>query len=493
MRNAFQLVARAEAVKLGPFERTRGQADGLAPPRGVVLRPQQLGEPLPPGQSAEWYYAELVEKLRQEQEKERQEQKRKAERGAQGDSEVQTLPAGQDPKPPDKAGDIPAPDHSPEHEPGVGSAAERGAKEGSADDSGESRGGDGAESGPAQAGPRSQPADAGGAPKRSSASGRVPETPPQLTRWEQDVAAAAARMAETFGELQPFPADSPEAAEQAEREWKESAAACLLDKTCGSGAGDALSGALSNLVLPVCDPAALNLQWVAELAEFMSELSPGGQNYSRPSWRHAWMQARQGVQMPCNRQRGAGLGLLIVDTSGSMSDAECNLALGTVEKILQRYPESRVKLVSCDTAVIEGQEYTPADFAMREWEGWKGRGGTDLNPTFRFALQMHARPDWILVLTDLCWDYAHAPNPRLPPSGWARRWPACIRPGLRCPSVSMCNWRGSRRPRHFAGRHRSRIHLDDSWPRADSRTADLQVSDSASANATSLDGRPGRE
>jgi predicted metal-dependent peptidase len=218
-----------------------------------------------------------------------------------------------------------------------------------------------------------------------------------------------------FGDMEPAAAEDYDLskeealanAEEEEREWRRSVAqAVVMDKNCGSGSGDAITGALQGAAL-VDQPDQSG--WIVELRRFFTRYAPGGYTFTRLSRRHGW---RQDIIMPAARAKTAGRGLLIVDTSGSMGDAECNRSLVELERVMVTYPNLTVKLVTCDTKLVEGREYTSADFPITDWEGWKGRGGTDLRPAFGYADEY--RPDWIVVVTDMGWDYRNVVDLGIP-------------------------------------------------------------------------------
>ena len=68
----------------------------------------------------------------------------------------------------------------------------------------------------------------------------------------------------------------------------------------------------------------------------------------------------------------------------------------------------------CDTSVRSSAEYRASDFPIREFEGWKGRGGTNLDPAFRWAKQNKSKYDWIVVVSDMEWSWWRATDPGLP-------------------------------------------------------------------------------
>lgn len=160
------------------------------------------------------------------------------------------------------------------------------------------------------------------------------------------------------------------------------------------------------------DPeVAAQVNWRKELEKFLRTQHAAGWKYDRPSRRHSH---RSDVVLPARRARNKTRGLCIVDTSGSMADAECEQSIAHLGKILGLFPQSTVTLAMCDTSVRSSKEYRACDFPIREFEGWKGRGGTDLDPAFRWAKTNKTKFDWIIVVSDMEWSWWKAPDPGLP-------------------------------------------------------------------------------
>jgi predicted metal-dependent peptidase len=156
---------------------------------------------------------------------------------------------------------------------------------------------------------------------------------------------------------------------------------------------------------------AAQVNWRKELEKFLRTQHAAGWKYDRPSRRHSH---RSDVVLPARRARSKTRGLCIVDTSGSMGDDECGQSIAHLGKILGLFPQSTVTLAMCDTAVRSSKEYRASDFPIREFEGWKGRGATNLAPAFRWAKDNKSKFDWIVVVSDMEWDWWNAPNPGLP-------------------------------------------------------------------------------
>ncbi|MGW3501316.1 vWA domain-containing protein [Streptomyces globisporus] len=124
--------------------------------------------------------------------------------------------------------------------------------------------------------------------------------------------------------------------------------------------------------------------------------SPGaGEDYSygRPSRRSTGL---RGVVLPSLRRRPPRVSV-VIDTSGSVSDAELGSALLEVAAISRAVGGRRdlVTVLACDAA-------TRVVHPLCQAEGIPlvGGGGTDLRTGFAKALRSHPRPDAIVILTD---------------------------------------------------------------------------------------------
>ncbi|MEW1549563.1 vWA domain-containing protein [Streptomyces tsukubensis] len=125
--------------------------------------------------------------------------------------------------------------------------------------------------------------------------------------------------------------------------------------------------------------------------------------YGRPARRSAGL---PGVVLPSIRHRPPRVSV-IVDTSGSVSDAELGSALLEVSAIVRTLGGRRdlVTVVSCDAAArITGP------LCAAEGLSLVGGGGTDLRTGFTAALSAYPRPDVIVALTD-----GQTPWPSAPP------------------------------------------------------------------------------
>lgn len=127
--------------------------------------------------------------------------------------------------------------------------------------------------------------------------------------------------------------------------------------------------------------------------------------YGRPARRSAGV---PGVVLPSLRHTPPRVSV-VIDTSGSVSDAELGSALLETLAIVRAVGGRRdlVKVLSCDAAARTAQPLCSAEDITLV-----GGGGTDLRAGFAEAIRAQARPDMIVVLTD-----GHTP--------WPASRPAC--------------------------------------------------------------------
>ncbi|WRZ90033.1 VWA-like domain-containing protein [Streptomyces sp. NBC_01007] len=115
--------------------------------------------------------------------------------------------------------------------------------------------------------------------------------------------------------------------------------------------------------------------------------------YGRPSRRSSGV---PGVVLPSLRRRPPRVSV-VIDTSGSVSDAELGSALLEVSAISRAVGGRRdlITVVSCDAAAGIAHPLCRA-----EGIALLGGGGTDLRSGFTAALRARPRPDVVVVLTD---------------------------------------------------------------------------------------------
>lgn len=233
----------------------------------------------------------------------------------------------------------------------------------------------------------------------------------------------------SFGDVLPHPileSGDKELIEAAVEEWKERVAQGINNARMQ---GD-LPGWMEELAQSLYGEQSKQ-NWRAILRRFMTKVvSHGGQTYDKPHRRLGYMTQQTGLIMPANRSRQASKGCILVDTSGSMSAEQCNLALSEIEGILRYFPRCEVDMVMADTRLIKNskQTFRRSDFPLRLPTKWLGRGGTDLcAPILGVADDRSYK--WLVVISDMEWSAAQATNPKIPtifvwtPRGTANKEP----------------------------------------------------------------------
>ncbi|MFD6425290.1 VWA-like domain-containing protein [Streptomyces sp. NPDC060198] len=116
-------------------------------------------------------------------------------------------------------------------------------------------------------------------------------------------------------------------------------------------------------------------------------------SYGRPSRRSG---AVPGALLPSLRRRPPRVSV-VIDTSGSVSDAELGAALREVAGIVLAVGGRRdlVQVVSCDASA-----HLAVALCAAEGIALTGGGGTDLRSGFTRALRARPRPDVVVALTD---------------------------------------------------------------------------------------------
>jgi predicted metal-dependent peptidase len=156
------------------------------------------------------------------------------------------------------------------------------------------------------------------------------------------------------------------------------------------------------------------VKWYQRLKNMMQSLADNGSSFERPNRKTSWM---SDCILPSNIDRNCGRGLILTDTSGSMSLSMMDSTLARIEEILREFPNVEVDMLQCDTRLVDRERtFTAADFPLKTPVEWMGRGGTDLNPALREASYKKAAKEWawVIVISDMYWDLNSAINPGLP-------------------------------------------------------------------------------
>jgi predicted metal-dependent peptidase len=236
--------------------------------------------------------------------------------------------------------------------------------------------------------------------------------------WLLDDPTLARRMASLRGGGLPDMIDPGEDAARAltedeDRLWREAAASGMAEADALRWIGTLPAG----LERELRERAAKPIPWRPALQAYLGEIVPRRarrRTFSRPS--------RRSSLNPFEPKAGRGREepgpmhslILIVDTSGSMSDRDLNEALGGVRTTAQVLGIVRIRVLACDAGVTDHGWQAPwrAGDRLR----LTGGGGTSLIPALQLADQLADEPDGVhpetpmLIVTDGLFEDRLAPS-----------------------------------------------------------------------------------
>lgn len=151
-----------------------------------------------------------------------------------------------------------------------------------------------------------------------------------------------------------------------------------------------LGGALARLVDHLLQP---QLPWRMLLARYLSSIARDDYSYMRPSRREG------SAILPSLRSHHLEL-TVVLDTSGSVTEAELNEFLAEVNAIKGQI-QARITLHTCDTELAaDGPWQIEAWEALKLPRSFHGGGGTSFLPPFRWIERQDRQPDLLVYFTD---------------------------------------------------------------------------------------------
>lgn len=117
------------------------------------------------------------------------------------------------------------------------------------------------------------------------------------------------------------------------------------------------------------------------------------------------------VYLPGKRGYGAHTVACVIDTSGSISEAELSAFFGEVGGILQDIRPKRIIVIWCDAKVQRVEHVTTLDEVRHVMTKSPGGGGTDFRPPFNYLKEEGIIPETLVYLTDMYGSFPReAPN-----------------------------------------------------------------------------------
>lgn len=152
---------------------------------------------------------------------------------------------------------------------------------------------------------------------------------------------------------------------------------------CGQKGIGNMSGEYKELLDKILHPKPIN--WLSRFRNDLNQLRGGKK---KATWKR---KNRRGIPMAKGYKKGPRSRIaLIIDTSGSMSAGELQLAMAETDNLSRK---EEVYEIQCDTRVTSARRRRPGD----AWAVF-GRGGTDLVPGFELAKEEHYTA--IICITD---------------------------------------------------------------------------------------------
>lgn len=153
-----------------------------------------------------------------------------------------------------------------------------------------------------------------------------------------------------------------------------------------------LPGGIKELVAAILKP---KVNWVAVTRRWMVK-DPHVKNYSKFIKR--WVP--HGMYLPKRSKKRLGNGVVILDSSGSVTTEAAKEFTSEMSHILRALNPEKIHFFCCDTQVHEPRTYTQNDLPLKEVAIY-GRGGTKLQPAFDYIDSLHEKPNWCIYFTDL--------------------------------------------------------------------------------------------
>lgn len=138
------------------------------------------------------------------------------------------------------------------------------------------------------------------------------------------------------------------------------------------------------------------VDWKAYIQQWVSGHKPDDYTWARPN--RTWL-VNHGVYMPRMQMNGAGVGVLSIDTSGSVSDKELVDYITEIAGVIEICNPDKLYIVQHDAVI---QRVDVWEHGM-DFKGLKvkGRGGTNIQPTFKWIDDCDEHVDWMICFTDM--------------------------------------------------------------------------------------------
>ena len=195
---------------------------------------------------------------------------------------------------------------------------------------------------------------------------------------------------------------SPQEREQLAGEWKQIIAEAARQAR--------LAGKMPGSLSRMCDEVLKTVTpWRDLMASYLTEKRPDASSFKRPNRRFI----QRGLYLPTITTSPTGDLVVVIDTSGSIGEAELLVFGGELRGIHTQIRPSHTYVIYCDTAVQTVDEFEPEDDVVIRAVGG---GGTSFKPPFNYVRDNGIEPHALVYLTDGYGDFPEEPDY---PTVWA--------------------------------------------------------------------------
>ena len=169
-----------------------------------------------------------------------------------------------------------------------------------------------------------------------------------------------------------------------------------------------LPGSIEEYVKSMMEP---QVDWAAHLRRFIGGEHPEGFTYDTPD-RGPYFYCE--LMEPSLDKVGVGTIIIGLDVSGSVSTKELQHGLAEMNALTEEFHPRKVIVIQHDSEVKSVEEFEAGevidDIKVR------GRGGTSVQPVFKWIEESGEQPDRVVMITDMgIWDFGE-------PTGWPTLW-----------------------------------------------------------------------
>ena len=153
-----------------------------------------------------------------------------------------------------------------------------------------------------------------------------------------------------------------------------------------------LPGGLSKIIDDIIKP---KVNWKSVLIKFLTNTAKNDYSWIKPNRRFI---ARDMYLPSLYIERLESI-LVAVDTSGSISEEELQIFASETSAILASMDPESIEFLQCDTEINQHDTYTRESLPLKV--EFKGRGGTDFAPVWKYIEEKGLMPKACIYLTDL--------------------------------------------------------------------------------------------